>query len=83
MQDYYLELVNFWLENLTGSRENYEITVQVKEKNYYIDIFANKNEIGKIIGKNGKIITSLRNLVGSIANKNKDNVTLKVNEKII
>ncbi|SQA14903.1 Uncharacterised protein [Streptobacillus moniliformis] len=31
------------------------ILLQVKDKNYYIDIFANKSEIGKIIGKMVKL----------------------------
>ena len=55
----YFETIDFWLENLLDSR-NY--TIESNEKGKFIDIVinVNKDDIGKIIGKNGRIITALR-----------------------
>ena len=39
-----------------------------------------KEDIGKIIGKNGRIISSLRVLVSSIAKKEKKTVKIEVKE---
>lgn len=80
MSDYYKELVTFWVDKLVKIENIYQITAS-GEKNILINIEIDKDNIGKIIGKNGKIITSIRTLISSIANKNKDNVVIKVIEK--
>ncbi len=76
----YFETVNFWLENLLESNGNY--TIESNEKGKIIDIVINvdKEDIGKIIGKNGRIISSLRVLVSSIAKKEKKTVKIEVKE---
>ena len=43
-------------------------------------ICINKADMGKIIGKNGNIITNLRNLVNSISKKDKKNVKIVVKD---
>ena len=65
----YFETVNFWLENLLESNGNY--TIESNEKGKVVDITINviKDDIGKIIGKNGRVISSLRVLISSIAKK--------------
>lgn len=76
----YFETVNFWLENLLESNGNY--TIESNEKGKVVDITINviKDDIGKIIGKNGRVISSLRVLISSIAKKEKKNVKIEVKE---
>ena len=75
----YFETIDFWLENLLDSR-NY--TIESNEKGKFIDIVinVNKDDIGKKIGKNGRIITALRVLLSSIAKKEKKSVKIEVKE---
>ena len=75
----YFETIDFWLENLLDSR-NY--TIESNEKGKFIDIVinVNKDDIGKIIGKNGRIITALRVLLSSIGTKEKKSVKIEVKE---
>lgn len=76
----YFETVNFWLENLLESNGNY--TIESNEKGKVVDITINviKDDIGKIIGKNGRVISSLRALISSIAKKEKKIVKIEVKE---
>ena len=76
----YFETVNFWLENLLESNGNY--TIESNEKGKFVDITINviKDDIGKIIGKNGRVISSLRVLISSIAKKEKKIVKIEVKE---
>ena len=61
----YLNVIKFWAKKL--------IVVEVC-------ICINKADMGKIIGKNGNIITNLRNLVNSISKKDKKNVKIVVKD---
>ena len=79
-EEYYKEIVRFWLEQLLHNEVNYEISAK-GGKNILIDILVDKENIGKIIGRNGKLITCIRNLVSSISNKSRENVVIKVIEK--
>ena len=79
-EEYYKEMVKFWLEQLLQKEVKYEINTK-GGKNILIDIIVDKENIGKIIGRNGKLITCIRNLISSISNKNKENVLIKVIEK--
>ena len=76
----YFETVNFWMENLLDSTGNY--TIESNEKGKYVDIVINvlQDDMGKIIGKNGRVITSLRVLMSSIAKKEKKIVKIEVKQ---
>ena len=71
----YFETINFWIENLLDSTENYMI--ESSEKGRHIVI---KEDMGKVIGKNGRIITALRVLISSIAKKDKRSVKIEIKE---
>ncbi len=75
----YFETIDFWLENLLDSH-NY--TIESNEKGKFVDVVVNvnKDDIGKVIGKNGRIITALRVLLSSIAKKEKKSVKIEVKE---
>ena len=76
----YFETVNFWLENLLDSNGNY--TIESNEKGKFVDITINvtKDDMGKVIGKNGRIITALRDLMSSVTKKEKKIVKIEVKE---
>ena len=77
----YFEKVDFWVENLLDSTENY--TVESNEKGKFVDITINvmRDDMGKIIGKNGRIITALRVLMSSIGKKDRKSVKIEVKEQ--
>ena len=76
----YFKTVDFWVENLLDSTENY--TVESNEKGKFVDITINvmRDDMGKIIGKNGRIITALRVLMSSIGKKDRKSVKIEVKE---
>ena len=63
----YFETVDFWIENLLDSTESFTINVT-------------KEDMGKVIGKNGRIITALRVLMSSIGKKDKKSIKIEVKE---
>ena len=76
----YFETVDFWVENLLDSTESY--TIESNEKGKFVDITINviKDDMGKVIGKNGRIITALRVLMSSVAKKDRKSVKIEVKE---
>ena len=76
----YFEMTDFWMENLLDDTGDY--TIESNEKGKIVDIVINvdKEDIGKVIGKNGRIISSLRVLVSSMAKKEKKTVKIEVKE---
>ena len=76
----YFETVDFWVENLLDSTESY--TIESNEKGKFVDITINvtKDYMGKVIGKNGRIITALRVLMSSVAKKDRKSVKIEVKE---
>ena len=76
----YFETVDFWIENLLDSTESY--TIESNEKGKFVDITINvtKDDMGKVIGKNGRIITALRVLMSSVAKKDRKSVKIEVKE---
>ena len=76
----YFETVDFWVENLLDSTENY--TVESNEKGKFVDITINvmRDDMGKIIGKYGRIITALRVIMSSIGKKDRKSVKIEVRE---
>ena len=76
----YFEMTDFWMENLLDDTGDY--TIESNEKGKFVNILINvkKESMGKIIGKNGRVITSLRTLVSSVAKKDKKIVKIEVKE---
>ena len=76
----YFEMTDFWMENLLDDTGDY--TIESNEKGKLVNILVNvkKESMGKIIGKNGRVITSLRTLVSSVAKKDKKIVKIEVKE---
>ena len=62
------------------STESY--TIESNEKGKFVDITINvtKDDMGKVIGKNGRIITALRVLMSSVAKKDRKSVKIEVKE---
>ena len=73
-------MTDFQIENLLNYTGDY--TIKKKKKGKFINILVNvkKESMGKIIGKNGRVITSLRTLVSSVAKKDKKIVKIEVKE---
>ena len=76
------ELVNYILEGIT-TKKDFElvITESADNENYIsIEIKANPDIIGQIIGKNGQTIKSIRNLLRVRATLEKKGVSVFVTE---
>ena len=73
----YFETVNFWLENLLEANGNY--TIESNEKRKMIDIVINvsKEDIGKVIGKNGLTANAIRGVMQAAGVKDKLNVNVE------
>ncbi len=63
------ELVRYIVSNLVDNQEAFEVKSQVEDGINVINIYADKEEIGKIIGKQGRIAKAIRSIVKAACGK--------------
>jgi uncharacterized protein len=62
------DFVKFVIKNILGGNENFSINISQSTKNIIIQIEASQEDRGRIIGKRGNTIDSLKTLVVGMKN---------------
>ena len=75
------ELVRFIVNELVDNKEAFEVKSQVEDGINVINIYADKEEIGKIIGKQGRIAKAIRSIVKAACGKDARKVSVEIIER--
>ncbi len=75
------ELVRFIVGELVDNKDAFEVNSQVEDGITVINIVAEKEEIGKIIGKQGRIAKAIRTIVKAGSGKDSKKVSVEIIEK--
>ena len=75
------DLVRYIVENLVENKESIEIKTEDGEKTCVLTILVNKEDIGKVIGRDGKIARSIRTIVKSASAKLNKKYIVKIGER--
>ena len=72
------ELIRYIVENLVDNKESISISsVEESAKVTVVTILVDKDDIGKVIGKNGRTAMSIRNVMKSVGAKSHKKVFVK------
>lgn len=73
------EFVEFLVLSLVQNKQAVQITSASQDNQVVITVKVDKQDLGRIIGKNGKIAQAIRMLVGALAKQKQDskNYTIK------
>ncbi|MDD2445466.1 MAG: KH domain-containing protein [Clostridia bacterium] len=74
------ELVLYIAKHLVNSPEQVEVKSEENNNIITISVKVNSNDLGKIIGRGGRIVNSVRTIVKSISNKTGKKYLIKVGE---
>ena len=75
------ELVRFIVEKLVDDINGVTIESEEQDGVLVINVIAEKEQIGKIIGKQGRIAKAIRTIVRAGANREKKKVSVEIIEK--
>lgn len=75
------ELVKYIVENLVDDPAKVEVVTTQDKDTVVININAEKDEIGKIIGKQGRIAKAIRTVVKAGGIKQNVKYSVEINEK--
>ena len=76
------ELVKYIVENLVDDKEAISISsVEESPKVTVVTVLVAKDDVGKIIGRNGKIASSIRTIVKSASMKSGKRFIVKIGER--
>ena len=76
-----LELVRTIVDQLVDDPSNVDINVD--DTNYVITILVDKSEIGRVIGKQGRIAKAIRSIVRSAGMKHNVKYNVEIDERKI
>lgn len=74
------DLVNYIVSALVDNADEISIDEKIDEDTIVLSVKVPSDQIGKVIGKNGRIATSIRNIVKSISAKEKKKYIVKIGE---
>lgn len=75
------EILSIILNNLADNKDAIEIVETEKENHIDFNVKVASTDMGKIIGRQGKIAKSIRTLMKSLASKEKKTVSIEFPEK--
>lgn len=74
------ELTELIVQKLVDKPGNVAVTETKSETTVILEIEVAKEEIGLVIGKKGKIINSIRNIINAVGRKNGKKVIVGIKE---
>ena len=75
------ELVTYIVKALVVNKEDVKVeSVQENEHTVILKVSVNEKDLGKVIGKNGRIAQSIRAIVKSVSAKEKIRYNVKINK---
>ena len=73
-----IELVSFMVKSLVDNKDAVEVTLADNET---INVEVAKEDLGKVIGKDGRIAKAIRTIVRAVANKQQAKYTVVILEE--
>lgn len=74
------DFIEFIVKQIVGSPENIEITREIDDMGVLITLKVSKEDMGKVIGKNGQTAKALRALLRIMGARSNTRVNLKILE---
>ena len=71
------DILEVIIKNLVDNSDEVTITERVEEKSICYEVRVAKNDMGKVIGKQGKMAKAIRSIVKAIAVKEHKNVNVE------
>ena len=71
------EVLEVIIKILVSNPESVTINEKIEERNVRYEVTVAKSDMGKVIGKQGKIAKSIRSVMKSIAGKEQKRVTIE------
>lgn len=71
------ETLRIMIENLVDNKDEIEITSEERGNNVNYKVKVSKDEMGKVIGRQGKIAHSIRTVMKAVGNKEQKKVEVE------
>lgn len=75
------QFVEFIVKSLVEDKDAVSVTSSVKDDETVIVVSVAENDLGRIIGKNGRIAQSIRTLVKSVGSRDKTKYFVKIGDR--
>ena len=72
------ELVQYIAENLVNDPDEIEVKAKRTGSSLILELHVAKGDMGRVIGKNGRVANAIRSLLRSMGNKNNKRVILEI-----
>ena len=76
----YKELLQYVVKNLVNNKDVVEVEETTTEAKLVLRLKVAKEDMGRVIGKEGRIIRSIREILNAYASKNKEKVAVEIEE---
>lgn len=81
MENKVQELIKYVVESFAEKKDEIEYKVEEKENAIEVTVLLNASDMGKVIGRQGKIAKSLRTLVGAATPRESKRYFVEIKEK--
>ena len=75
------ELIKYVVGTFAEKKDEVEYNIEEKENAYEVTVLLDPSDMGKVIGKQGKIAKSLRTLVGAATPRDSKRYIIEIKEK--
>lgn len=72
------ELVEFIAKSLVDNEDNVHVNMVESERSTILELSVDESDIGKIIGKHGRIAKAIRTILSAVANRTNKRVILDI-----